>query len=147
MQCRDESAGSKSLGCCAQLLQDQTVERSFLTPPTSLIKTVLQVGSWFFPEWNPLHPNSCFSVQTSSLLWISCLSFIVVMQIPNADMLHLLHQWKKIHVREVPKMHLRAKIVGRSAHNTCALIVWVSLWSSVPEKNYATFNTGRLQKT
>lgn len=95
MQHQAKWAGSKSLGYCVQLLQDQTVEHSFLTPPTSLIKTILEVGSWFFPEWNPLHQNSLFSVEASSLLWIFCLSFIVVMQIANADMLHLLDQWKK----------------------------------------------------
>lgn len=46
------------------------------------------------------------------------------MQISNAAFAGLV---KNIHVREVPKMQFRAKIIVRSAHGAFATMVWASL--------------------
>lgn len=62
MQHQAKWAGSKSLGCCVQLLQDQTVEHSFLTPPTSLIKTILEVAHGF-------SQSEILSIQTAYSVW------------------------------------------------------------------------------
>lgn len=72
-------------------------------------KPVLQLAGGFFPEWNPFHQNGIFSIQALSVLWFSCLCFTVVMQIPNADMVHLLEQWKINLYREVYSMQPRSK--------------------------------------